>query len=72
MGKFASIDVKERMTTPPTHLSESELISLMEKHNIGTDVSISTHIENILKRNYVELIPGRKLEPSWLGLVLAQ
>lgn len=38
----------------------------------GTDASISTHIENILKRNYVELIPGRKLKPSRLGLVLAQ
>lgn len=44
----------------------------MEKHGIGTDASISTHIENILKRNYVELIPGRKLKPSRLGLVLAQ
>ena len=71
-GKFATLDVKERMTTPPTHLSESELISLMEKHNIGTDASISTHIENILKRNYVELIPGRKLKPTRLGLVLVQ
>lgn len=38
----------------------------------GTDASISTHIENIMKRNYVELIPGRKLKPSRLGLVLAQ
>jgi len=50
------------MTTPPTYLTESELISRMEKHGIGTDASISTHIENIQKRYYVELIPGRKLE----------
>lgn len=71
-GKFCTLDVKERMTTPPTYLTESELISRMEKHGIGTDASISTHIENILKRNYVELIPGRKLKPSRLGLVLAQ
>lgn len=60
------------MTTPPTYLTESELISKMEHHGIGTDASISTHIENILKRNYVELITGRKLKPSRLGLVLAQ
>lgn len=60
------------MTTPPTYLTESELISRMEKHGIGTDASIATHIENILKRNYAELIPGRKLKPSRLGLVLAQ
>ena len=71
-GKFCTLDVKERMTTPPTYLTESELISRMEKHGIGTDASISTHIENIIKRNYVELIPGRKLKPSRLGLVLAQ
>ena len=71
-GKFCTLDVKERMTTPPTYLTESELISRMEKHGIGTDASISTHIENIQKRNYVELIPGRKLKPSRLGLVLAQ
>ncbi len=71
-GKFCTLDVKERMTTPPTYLTESELISRMEKHSIGTDASISTHIENIIKRNYVELIPGRKLKPSRLGLVLAQ
>ncbi|KAL9182687.1 hypothetical protein ACHAXT_013339 [Thalassiosira profunda] len=70
-GKFCTLDVKERMTTPPTYLTESELISRMEKHGIGTDASISTHIENVLKRNYVELIPGRKLKPSRLGLVLA-
>ncbi len=60
------------MTTPPTYLFESELISLMEKNLIGTDASISTHIKNILKRNYVELILSRKLKPSRLGLVLAQ
>ena len=71
-GKFCTLDVKERMTTPPTYLTESELISRMEKHGIGTDASISTHIENIQKRNYVELIPGRKLKLSRLGLVLAQ
>ena len=71
-GSRATLDIKEKMTTPPTHLTESELIGQMEKHGIGTDASISTHIENILKRNYAELIPGRKMMPSKLGLVLAQ
>lgn len=32
---WASLNVKERMTTPPSHLTESELISLMERNGIG-------------------------------------
>jgi len=68
----ATLAIKEKMTTPPSLLSESELITLMEKNGIGTDASISTHIENILKRNYVSLVSGRRLEPTKLGLVLAQ
>ena len=70
-GARATLGVKERMTVPPTHLTESELIGMMEKNGIGTDASIPTHIENILKRNYAQLITGRKLMPTKLGLVLA-
>ena len=64
--------MKEKITTPPTHLTESELITLMERYGIGTDASIATHIENVQKRNYCTLQPGRKMLPSKLGLVLAQ
>ena len=60
----------ERQTSPPDYLTESELISLMEKHGIGTDASIPVHINNICERNYVQVIGGRKLQPTTLGIVL--
>lgn len=65
-------DVKldERHTSPPDFLTESELISLMEKHGIGTDASIPVHINNICERNYVKVDNGRRLVPTSLGIVL--
>ncbi|XP_059150612.1 DNA topoisomerase 3-beta-1-like isoform X1 [Physella acuta] len=70
--KLALEEVKlvDKMTCPPDYLTESELITLMEKHGIGTDASIPVHINNICERNYVNIISGRKLKPTPLGIVL--
>jgi len=62
--------MRSGFTRPPGYLAEHELISLMEKHGIGTDASMATHINNIQARNYVSLESGRTLVPTELGIVL--
>lgn len=39
-------------TSPPNFLSESELISAMDKNGIGTDATIHEHIKTIQERYY--------------------
>ncbi|XP_055640990.1 DNA topoisomerase 3-beta [Toxorhynchites rutilus septentrionalis] len=68
--KIAEVRLAESQTGPPDYLTESELISLMEKHGIGTDASIPVHINNICQRNYVSVGGGRTLTPTNLGIVL--
>lgn len=68
--EIAEVKLDERQTSPPDYLTESELISLMEKHGIGTDASIPVHINNVCERNYVQVLSGRRLQPTPLGIVL--
>ena len=68
--KINDVRLVESQTGPPDYLTESELISLMEKHGIGTDARIPVHINNICQRNYVTIGGGRTLIPTNLGIVL--
>lgn len=65
-----SVEVAQGRTSPPDYLTEAELIERMEKHGIGTDASIPTHINNIVERNYVKVESGRRVVPTELGVTL--
>lgn len=64
--------IYELKTNPPDSLTESELLTLMEKHGIGTDASMASHINNICEREYVTIGQNRKLIPTQLGYNLAK
>lgn len=68
----AEILMTEGTTTPPSLLSEHELISLMDKNGIGTDATIADHIQKIQERNYVTKIQGDLLAPEPLGIGLIE
>ncbi|EAS05803.2 DNA topoisomerase I (macronuclear) [Tetrahymena thermophila SB210] len=66
--KVTSINQEQEYTSAPGYITESELISLMEKNSIGTDASMATHIQNIVNRNYVQINgSNRSLVPTELG-----
>ena len=54
------------------YITESELIEEMEKNHIGTDASMSVHIDNIVRRGYVKVDEERRLKPTKLGIALIE
>ena len=54
------------------YITEAELVEEMEKNHIGTDASMSVHIENIVRRGYVSVDEERKLKPTKLGIALIE
>ncbi|OWR45303.1 prokaryotic DNA topoisomerase [Danaus plexippus plexippus] len=65
------VEMIESETSPPELLTEANLITLMEKHGIGTDATHADHIETIKIRNYV-VIEGNKFKPTELGRGLVE
>eukprot|EP01084_Bolivina_argentea_P022072 41004_1 len=64
-----SILMTEGITTAPQLLTEEELISLMDKHGIGTDATMAQHIETIQTRDYAYK-RDRRFVPKELGIGL--
>uniref|UniRef100_A0A8D0BPZ8 DNA topoisomerase n=1 Tax=Salvator merianae TaxID=96440 RepID=A0A8D0BPZ8_SALMN len=68
----ATIEMVNGETSPPQLLTEADLISLMEKHGIGTDATHAEHIETIKSRLYVGLTADQKFLPGHLGMGLVE
>nr|XP_014344773.1 PREDICTED: DNA topoisomerase 3-alpha isoform X2 [Latimeria chalumnae] len=67
-----TIEMLDGETSPPQLLTEADLISLMEKHGIGTDATHAEHIETIKSRMYVGLTPEQRFLPGELGMGLVE
>jgi DNA topoisomerase-1 len=61
-----SVEVREGQTEPPPHLSESELLKLMEKWGIGTDATMQDHVQTNVDRGYM-YIQAKRCIPTELG-----
>ncbi|XP_061740244.1 DNA topoisomerase 3-alpha [Nerophis ophidion] len=68
----SAIEMVDGQTSPPQLLSEADLISLMEKHGIGTDATHADHIETIKSRMYVGLTADQRFLPGELGMGLVE
>lgn len=62
----------EGSTSPPSLLTEADLITLMDKHGIGTDATHAEHIETIKSREYVGLHENIYFVPGTLGMGLVE
>lgn len=70
-----SLALRDGTTTSPSLLSETELITLMDRHGVGTDATMHEHIKTIETREYVQRIvrsASHIFKPTILGLALYQ
>lgn len=64
-----TLNMEAGKTTAPKLLTESDLISLMEKNEIGTDATIAEHIQKVIDRKYVYK-ESQYFKPLTLGTAL--
>jgi DNA topoisomerase-3 len=67
-----SMTMTSGQTYPPAPLSESDLISEMDKNGIGTDATIATHISTVQQREYAAKDAQGRFVPTKLGLALIE
>jgi DNA topoisomerase III len=67
----SKLELSQGETSAPKHLTEADLISLMDKNGIGTDATIHEHIKHVQEREYVVKV-GQGLVPTRLGFCLVE
>jgi DNA topoisomerase-3 len=70
--EYQIVDLNYEKRIIDSYITEAELIEEMEKNHIGTDASMSVHIENIVRRGYVRVDDKRRLIPTKLGKALIE
>ena len=70
--RVSDIKFSESKTTPPLLLSEAELITKMDFHNIGTDATMHEHIKTVQEREYAIKERDLRFKPTMLGMALIQ
>ena len=69
--EICAAKVVDRVTEPPGKMQEFELIKEMEKFHIGTDASMSKHIQTLQDRGFVKF-NDKTIEVNDLGRVLVR
>ena len=70
MSAQLCLGMPQGATQPPPRLSERDLISLMERHGIGTDATVAEHIQKQLDRGYATKDHNLTFWPTPLGVNL--
>ena len=67
------LSLRPGRTQPPPLLSETDLLSKMEAHQIGTDATQAQHIEKVVgERGYARKVGDNRLMPTELGEALCE
>ena len=67
----SELSLRPGRTQPPPLLSETDLLSKMEAHQIGTDATQAQHIEKVVgERGYARKVNDNRLMPTELGEAL--
>ncbi len=66
------IKLKEGQTQPPGRYTEASLLTIMEKHMLGTPATRADIIEKLLQSDTIERMNGGRLQPTGKGKQLIE